>query len=41
MSSQIAITLTMDVNLNVELLDIDICRPSIPRIMGIENYEIH
>lgn len=40
-SSQLAHTLALDENLNVGLLDIDICGPSIPRMMGLEGQEIH
>jgi len=40
-SSQLAHTLALDEELNVGLLDIDICGPSIPRMMGIEGQEIH
>jgi Mrp family chromosome partitioning ATPase len=40
-ASQLAHTLALDENLNIGLLDIDICGPSIPRMMGIEDQEIH
>lgn len=40
-SSQLAHTLALDENVNVGLLDIDICGPSIPRMMGLEGQEIH
>mmetsp|Transcript_24644 Transcript_24644/g.21872 ORF Transcript_24644/g.21872 Transcript_24644/m.21872 type:complete len:263 (+) Transcript_24644:29-817(+) len=40
-SSQLAHTLAIDENLNVGLLDIDICGPSAPRMMGLEGQEIH
>lgn len=40
-SSQLALTLAMDENINVGLLDIDICGPSVPRMMGLEGQEIH
>ena len=41
MSTQIALSLAQDENLNVGLLDIDICGPSIPRMLGLENQEVH
>ena len=34
-------TLATDENLNIGLLDIDICGPSVPRMMGLEGQEIH
>jgi len=40
-SSQLAQTLAMDDELNIGLLDIDICGPSAPRMMGLEGQEIH
>ena len=40
-SSQIALGLSKNSNLQIGLLDVDICGPSIPRMMGIENEEIH
>lgn len=40
-SSQLAMTLATDKNLEVGLLDIDICGPSIPRMMGLESEEVH
>ena len=40
-SSQLALTLATDENLNIGLLDIDICGPSVPRMMGLEGQEIH
>ena len=40
-STQLAHTLAMDENLNIGLLDIDICGPSAPRMMGLEGQEIH
>lgn len=39
-SSQLAFTLQR-MNKEVGLLDIDICGPSIPKIMGIESEQIH
>lgn len=40
-STQLAHTLALDENVNVGLLDIDICGPSVPRMMGLEGQEIH
>lgn len=42
-SSQLAMTLANvdGKSLEVGLLDIDICGPSIPRMMGLENQEVH
>lgn len=40
-SSQFAHTLAMDDNVNVGILDIDICGPSIPRMMGLEGQAMH
>lgn len=42
-SSQLAMTLAHveDEKYQVGLLDIDICGPSIPRMLGIENQEVH
>ena len=39
-ASQIALGLSKNENLQIGLLDLDICGPSIPRMMGIENEEI-
>lgn len=41
MSTQIALSLALDENVNVGLLDIDICGPSVPRMLGLENQEVH
>jgi Mrp family chromosome partitioning ATPase len=41
MSTQIALSLAQDENINVGLLDIDICGPSVPRMLGLENHEVH
>ena len=41
MSTQIALTLAQDEDINVGLLDIDICGPSVPRMLGLENQEVH
>lgn len=40
-SSMLSKTLSMDPNKNVALLDIDICGPSVPRIMGLEGENVH
>ena len=39
-SSQLALGLSKNEDLQIGLLDVDICGPSIPRMMGIENEEI-
>ena len=39
-ASQIALGLSKKENFQIGLLDVDICGPSIPRMMGIENEEI-
>lgn len=31
----------MDEDVNVGLLDVDICGPSVPRMLGLENQEVH
>lgn len=41
MSTQIALSLARDENLNIGLLDVDICGPSVPRMLGLENQEVH
>lgn len=40
-SSQLAHSLAQDENKQVGLLDIDVCGPSIPKIMGVEEEGIH
>jgi len=40
-SSQLSYALSSDENQNIGLLDIDICGPSIPRLMGLEGQTIH
>ncbi|XP_059093928.1 cytosolic Fe-S cluster assembly factor NUBP1 homolog [Tigriopus californicus] len=40
-SSMIARCLAIDENVNVGVLDIDICGPSLPRIFGVEGEQIH
>ena len=37
MSTQIALSLALDEQVNVGLLDIDICGPSVPRMLGLED----
>jgi len=39
-SSQIARGLATDENVSVALLDIDICGPSLPTIMGVEGEQV-
>ena len=39
-ASQLALGLSKNENLQIGLLDVDICGPSIPRMMGMENEEI-
>jgi Mrp family chromosome partitioning ATPase len=41
MSTQLALSLAQDENMNIGLLDIDICGPSVPRMMGLEGQEVH
>lgn len=40
-SSQLAWALSQDEDTQVGLLDIDICGPSVPRLMGLEKHEVH
>jgi Mrp family chromosome partitioning ATPase len=40
-SSQIALALAQDENSQVGLLDVDICGPSIPKMMGLEGHQLH
>lgn len=40
-SSQLALTLSLDENLQVGLLDVDLCGPSIPKMLGLEGRELH
>lgn len=40
-SSQLSFALSSDQNLQVGLMDIDICGPSIPKIMGLEGEQVH
>ena len=37
-SSQLALALASKEDISVALMDIDICGPSIPKIMGVEGY---
>jgi Mrp family chromosome partitioning ATPase len=41
MATQLAHTFAMDDEVNVGLLDIDICGPSVPRMMGMEGQSVH
>lgn len=41
MSAMLAYVLAEDISKNVGLMDIDICGPSIPRILGVENEKVH
>ncbi|CDW77673.1 cytosolic fe-s cluster assembly factor nubp1 [Stylonychia lemnae] len=40
-STQLALTLAQDEKIQVGLLDIDICGPSVPRMLGLEGQEVH
>jgi Mrp family chromosome partitioning ATPase len=40
-ASQLSLGLSLDPKIEVGLLDIDICGPSIPRMLGLENEEVH
>ena len=40
-SSQLAWALSQDEDTQVGLLDVDICGPSVPRLMGLEKHEVH
>lgn len=40
-STQLALTLAQDEKRQVGLLDIDICGPSVPRMLGLEGQEVH
>jgi Mrp family chromosome partitioning ATPase len=39
-SSQLTWSLAMDEDAEVGILDIDICGPSVPRMMGVEDHEV-
>lgn len=40
-STQIALSLSANKDLQIGLLDIDICGPSIPRMLNLEDEEVH
>ena len=40
-STQLALSLSQDESLNIGLLDIDICGPSVPRMLGLEGHDVH
>jgi len=42
-STQLALTLASKdpENINIGLLDVDICGPSVPRMLGLEGQEVH
>jgi Mrp family chromosome partitioning ATPase len=40
-STQLALALAQDENVDVGLLDIDICGPSVPRMLGLEDGDVH
>lgn len=40
-SSQLALALALNQNLQIGILDVDICGPSIPHMLSIENEEVH
>ena len=40
-ASQLSLGLSLDPKIEVGLLDIDICGPSIPRMLGLETEEVH
>lgn len=40
-ASQLAMALSENKNLQIGILDIDICGPSIPRMLNLENEEVH
>ena len=40
-STQLALTLAQDPNVDVGLLDIDLCGPSVPRMLGLEGSDVH
>jgi Mrp family chromosome partitioning ATPase len=39
-STQLALTLALDPNVDVGILDIDICGPSVPRMLGLEGSDV-
>ena len=40
-STQLALTLAQDTEVDVGLLDIDLCGPSVPRMLGLEGSDVH
>lgn len=40
-STQLALTLAQDSEVDVGLLDIDLCGPSVPRMLGLEGSDVH
>lgn len=40
-STQLALTLAQDPDIDVGILDIDICGPSVPRMLGLEGSDVH
>ena len=40
-ATQIALTLAQDEKVDVGILDIDICGPSVPRMLGLEGSDVH
>ena len=40
-ATQLALSLALDENKNIGLLDIDICGPSVPRMLGLDGQEVH
>ena len=40
-STQLALSLAQEETRNVGLLDIDICGPSVPRMLNLEGQEVH
>ena len=40
-ATQLALSLAQDEDCNVGLLDIDICGPSAPRMLGLEGHDVH
>lgn len=40
-STQLALAIAQDSEVDVGLLDIDICGPSVPRMLGLEGSDVH
>lgn len=40
-STQLALTLAQDSSVDVGILDIDLCGPSVPRMLGLEGSDVH